>query len=224
MKFAIFLFILGSVLIGYASSLPAYKDERLFLERYMSLSPGQNKEFGELREEMLTPKFQLQDYGIELLAIASAVFAATRSGGFHVLHPTRKTLAAVGIGVPFLTVGGYVFDLMLAFDRGEFPHWADSMGIPLSGAPILLALLIVWALAHLLFVRRIDYFPTSLIKAFSLKANWWLLFMAALTALLVLLCAAFGQYWYAIPGGLWVYLYLSICAVRRAANSERLCS
>lgn len=221
MKFSIFLFILGSALIGYAASLPTYKDEKLFLERYMSLSPGQNQEFGKLREEMLTPKFQFQDYGITLLAVASGVFAATRRGQLRVFSPkSRVTITAIGIGLPFLTVGGGVFDLMLAFDRGEFPHWADSMGIPLMGAPVLLVPLLGWTLAHLCFLRRIDYLSTSLILAFSLNANWWLLFMAGLTTIFVLLCSAFGQYWYAIPGGLWVYLYLSICAVRRVARSE----
>jgi len=221
MKFAVFLFILGSALIGYAASLPTYKDEKLFLEQYVNMSRGQNREYRELREKMLTPKFQIQDYGITLLAVALGVFAATRRGGLHVLSPkSRGTLIAVGIGLPLLTVGGYVFDLMLAFDRGEFPHWADSMGIPLMGAPVLLVLLLVWTFAHLCFLLHIDYFSTSLIQAFSLKANWWLLFIAALTALLVLLCTAFGQYWYAIPGVLWLYLYLSICAVRRVAKCE----
>ena len=187
----------------------------------MNMSPGQNQEYGELREEMLTLKFQIQDYGITLFAVASAVFAATRRGRLHLLTPKSPgTLIAVGIGLPILTVGGYVFDLMLAFDRGEFPHWADSMGIPLMGAPVLLVLLFVWTIAHLCFMHRIDYFSTSLILALSLKANWWLLFMAALTAILVLFCTAFGQYWYAIPGGLWLYFYLSICAVRRVAKSE----
>lgn len=166
MKFAVFLFILGSALIGYAASLPTYKDEKIFLERYMNMSPGQNQEFGELREEMLTPKFQVQDYGITLLAVASAVFAATRRGRLHLLTPKSPgTLIAVGIGLPILTVGGYVFDLMLAFGRGEFPHWADSMGILLMGAPVLLVLLFVWTIAHLCFMHRIDYFSTSLILA-----------------------------------------------------------
>lgn len=225
MKFAVFLFILGAALISYAWSLPAYKDEKLFLERYMSMSAGHSREYEDLRAEMLTLKFPMQDYGITLLAVASGVFAAIRRGRALVLSPkSPTTLAAGALGLPLLTVGSYVFDLMQASHRGEFPNWADSIGIPLMGAPVLVALLIAWALAHLCFLRRTDYFSTSLITAFSHRANWWLLFLAALTAVLALLCAASGQYWYAIPGGLWVYFYLSICAVRQVAKNERLCA
>ena len=124
----------------------------------------------------------------------------------------------LAIALPFLTVGAYVFDLLQAAYRGEFPHWADSLGIPLMGAPIQCVVLLVWSLAHLGFLRAAYSPSTSLGRAVSLKANWWLLWISAVTGLLVFASAATGQYWYAIPGALWLYLYLSIAAVRRAAN------
>jgi len=185
----------------------------------MSMTAGQSEEYWKLRDEMLTPKFQLEDYGITLAAIALAVFLVTRKGQVRLQSPnSRKALVALAIVLPFLTVGGYIFDLLQAFDRGEFPHWADSMGIPLMGAPIQFIILLVWSLAHLSFLRG-GYQPAaSLVQAVSLKANWWLLFVSVVTALLALLCVALGQYWYAIPGTLWLYLYLSLGAGRRVAN------
>jgi hypothetical protein len=63
MRLAAILLLVGAALIGYANSLAQYKDEALFTERYMALSDGQSNEYVKLREEMLTPKFQLQDYG-----------------------------------------------------------------------------------------------------------------------------------------------------------------
>jgi len=50
-------------LLAYAFSIAPYKDEELFMERYMALSVGQGEEYSKLRDEMLTPKYQLQDYG-----------------------------------------------------------------------------------------------------------------------------------------------------------------
>jgi len=185
----------------------------------MSMSAGQSEEYWKLRDEMLTPKFQLEDYGVTLAAIAVAMFLVTRKGRVRLQSPnSRKALVALAIVLPFLTVGGYVFDFLQAFDRGEFPHWADSMGIPLMGAPIQFIILLVWSLAHLSFLRGAYQPSIPLVHAVSLKSNWWLLFISAVTAILVLVSAAVGQYWYAIPGALWLYFYLSLGAVRRVAN------
>lgn len=219
MKIAAFLLAIGAVLFGYALTLQPYKNEKLFMERYMSMSVGQSEEYWKLRDEMLTPKFQLEDYGITLAVMSLFAFLATRKNRTFLRSPnSRAALVVLGIVLPFLTVGGYVFDLFQAFDRGEFPHWADSMGIPLMGVPIQFTILLVWSLAHLSFLRGGYHPSTSLSHAVSLKSNWWLLFVSATTALLTISCAVLGQYWYAIPGALWLYLYLSLGAVRRVAN------
>ena len=86
--------------------------------------------------------------------------------------------------------------------------------IPLMGVPILLVVLLVWSGAHLAFLRS-TYQPTLLSQAASWKANWWLLFVAVFTIVLVVLCASFGQYWYAVPGVAWLYFYLSLAAAGR---------
>lgn len=219
MKIAAILLSIGAALWFYAFTLSPYKDEALFMERYMSMSVGQSEAYWQLRNEMLSPKFQLEDYGITLVAIALLTFLVARNGELLFRSPSsRKSLVVLAIGLPFLTVGGYAFDLLQAFERGEFPHWADSMSIPLMGVPIQLIALLVWSLAHLSFLRG-GYRPsTPLMRAVSLKSNWWLLFVSSATALLALLFAALGQFWYAIPGLLWLYLYLSLGAVRRVTD------
>lgn len=213
------LLIIGAALWSYALTLSPYYDETLFMERYMGMSAGQSVEYWKLRDETLTQKYQLEDYGITLVAAALLVFLATRKNNALLHSPnSRATLVVLAVVLPFLAVGGYVFDLFHAFDRGEFPHWADSMGIPLMGAPILFIVLLVWSLAHLCFLQG-GYCPsTPLVLAVSHKSNWWLLFMSAVTTILVLSCTAFGQYWYAIPGVLWLHFYLSLGAVHRAAK------
>lgn len=219
MKLAAILLLIGVAILGYASSIAPYKDEALFMERYMALSSGQSTEYSKLRDEMLTPKFQLQDYGGTLIAVAVGVFLFSRRGWQNLKSPkSRATLLGLVFSVPFLTIGAYVFDLFLGFARGEFPHWADSMGIPLMGTPVLLVVLLAWSGAHLAFLRG-TYQATLLSQAASRKANWWLLFVAALTVVLVALCASFGQYWYAVPGVAWLYFYLSLAAARRATSA-----
>lgn len=217
MKLAAILLLVGVAILAYASSIAPYKDEALFMARYMALTAGQSAEYWKLRDEMITSKFQLQDYGGTFVAAAVCVFLVSRSGWRHVKSPkSRATLVGLAFATPFLTVSAYVFDLLLGFNRGEFPHWADSMGIPLMGAPVLLAVLLAWSGAHLAFLRG-TYRPAHLLSlAVSRKGNWWLLFVAALTALLVALCASVGQFWYAVPGGFWLYFYVSLAATRRS--------
>jgi len=219
MKIAAILLVVGLALFSYALTLSPYKDEKLFMERYMSMSNEQSEQYWKLRDEMLTPKYQLQDYGVTLTSIAIAIFLALRNGKVRIQSPkSRKTLVAVAITLPLFTCGGYVFDLLQGFDRGEFPHWADSMAIPLMGVPIQFAILLVWSFAHLAFLRGVYNSSISLTHAISLKANWWLLFVSSITAVLMFLAAAAGQYWYAVPGVLWLYFYLSLGAVQRVAN------
>lgn len=216
MKLSAILLIIGIAIIGYAYSLAPYKDEAIFTERYMALSVGQDAEYWKLLDEVLTPKFQLQDYGGTLVAIAAVIFIVSRKGWRQLKSPTsRATLFGVAFAAPFLTVGAYVFDLFQGFARGEFPHWADSMGIPLMGVPVLLVALLVWSGAHLAFLRG-HYQSVLLVLAVSRKSSWWLLSVSAITVVLVVLCALVGQYWYAIPGVVWFYYYISLAAARRA--------
>jgi len=210
----------GVVLLAYALALAPYKDEKLFREGYWALSDGQSAEYSKLRNQMLTPKFSLQDYGGTLVA-TGAVFLVSRKGWNRIRSPKSRTaLFGLAFAAPLLIVGGCVFDLLQGFDRGEFPHWADSMGIPILGLPIQFVLLLVWSLAHLTFLRG-SYEPAApLVIALSLKSNWWLLLMSAVTASVVLVWACSGQYWYALPGLCWLYFYLSLAAGRRAHAAE----
>ncbi|MCL2636639.1 MAG: hypothetical protein FWD50_08475, partial [Betaproteobacteria bacterium] len=146
MKLAVILLLVGVALLGYTFSISPYKNEALFEERYMALSDGQSKEYWELRDEMLTPKFQLQDYGGTLVALSIGIILVSRKGWQRLKSPkSGARLLGLAVAAPILTVGALVFDLLQGFSRGEFPHWADSMGIPLMGAPVLLGILLVWS-------------------------------------------------------------------------------
>jgi hypothetical protein len=219
MKLATILLLVGVAILAYAMSIAPYKDETLFMERYMALSAGQSAEYWKLRDEMLTPKFQLQDFGGTLVAVSFGVFLVSRKGWRNLKSPkSRATLFLLAFAAPSLTAGAYVFDLLQGFARGEFPHWADSMSIPLMGMPVLLIVLLAWSGAHLAFLRG-TYQRVFLSQAVSRKANWWLLAVATITAALVALCASVGQYWYAVPGAVWLYFYISLAASRCSTHA-----
>jgi hypothetical protein len=153
-----------------------------------------------------------------LVALSIGVLLVSRKGWRHLKSPkSRAALFWFGFAAPFLTVGAYAFDLLQGFARGEFPHWADSMAIPLMGVPVLLLLLLAWSGAHLAFLRG-PYHSELLSHALSRQANWWLLAVAAITAVLAALSAVVGQYWYAIPGFVWLYVYISLAASRRSTH------
>ena len=222
MKFARTLVLLGCVLFVGAFTMPPYKDQSLFMERYMAMGVGQSEAYWKLRDEMLTPRYQLQDYGITLASIGIAGLFFLRKRPGTVSAPRRRsTLIGIAIVAAFAAVSGYVFDLSLAFTWGEFPHWADSMAIPLMGVPFQLFLLLAWAAIHMLFLLG-RYQPSApLALAYSRDASLWLLFVSAVTVAACAIALALGQYYYAVPAALWVYLYLCLAAGRRAGHDTQ---
>jgi len=220
MKTAMGLFLLGISLVLISLRYDPYTDANEFKERYMQLGPGQSKEYWKLRDEMLTPKYSLEDYGgtacvagIALLALILTKFRAP---------PVRWPLVVIAVLAPFASVGAVVFDLLLGASRGEFPHWADSLAIAFAGIPFELIILLAWGLGHLSLLKA-PYVPArSLNLAISRKTNPWLIFVAVITCALLLLCAFEADYWYMVPGFLWLYLYVSLAAGRVQINDVQL--
>lgn len=219
MKLAISLLLVGIGLMVYAVSMPAYTDEELFRKRYLSLPSGASEEYWKLRDEMLTPKFKLQDYGATL-AFAALLSATVAWRGYAGIRApsSRVTLDAIAIGLPFVSVGAFVVDLQVAASRGEFPHWSDSIAIPLMGTPILFAVYMVWVLVHLAFLPASYPRVAPLASAISPRANWWLLALSILSIVILAFTLAGGDVLYAPSGTLWVYFYMSLAAARRVAQ------
>lgn len=213
MKYISIFVLLGICLFGYSLSMKPYKDEDLFKKKYMELSSGQSKEYFELRDSLLTSKYWIQDLGITFFSIALLIGFLFKLGQHSFRSPKSKPgFIFLVICLPFITVFGYVFDLIQGMHRQEFPHWADSLGIPLAAAPILLIILLVWSFLHLLFLNGSEVKAQKIV--FLKARNYWLVFLSALTTLLLVICAFYGQYWYAFPGVLWLYFYLSLALVQ----------
>jgi hypothetical protein len=215
MKYFKISFLIGLILTLYSFSLDAYTDINLFNTKYMNLNIGQSKEYYELRQSMLTPKYYLQDIGILLILISSLFFLFKKLGKNSIKTPNLKIFfILLALFLPIITTGGFVFDLMQAMSRGEFPHWGDSLSIPLMGVPIIFVILLLWSCIHLIFIYECNIVANEIKFNTLKKLNKWLLFLIAISLLITIDAGILGQYWYAIPGLLWIYYYISLATVR----------
>lgn len=211
MKLLLAIFAIGLGVFSYSFTLEPFHDVQEFHREYATLASGSRdtEAFWQLREESLTPKWRLQDLGITLLLLCALLAALARYGWRA--PSKRAVLVQLGLALPFVTSGGFVFDLVQGMHRHEFPSWADSLGIPLAGVPVQIVVLLAWSGLHLAFLGRGFQSGAHLQQAIA-KSNAWLLLIASITALLAVLFAAEGAYMYAVPGVLWLYYYLSLAA------------
>jgi len=213
MKTAIALFILSFVLIGTSLSLTPFQAASSDDCPVFGAPDGDSLAYSRARERALTSKFGLQDYGLTLLFCAS-VLAARKRSSFKAPRSVAGffTLAVLA---PVLSVAALLFDLVQGQTRCEFPPWADSLGIPLMGAPVLIIAGLIWAFVHftlLAGVRQRAGAPLSL--AAIRRGHPWILAVSLFTALVLLVMLVEGSYWYAVPAAAWLWFYASIAAVR----------
>lgn len=219
MKTAIALFILSFVLIGTSLSLAPFQAAPGSDCPMFGAQDGDSLAYSRARERALTSKFGLQDYGLTLLFCASVLAACKR-------RPFKAPRSVAGfftlaVLAPALSVAALLFDLVQGQTRCEFPPWADSLGIPLMGAPVLLIAGLAWSFVHftlLAGVRRHDAAPLSLTAI--RRGHPWVLVVSLITALFLISVLAEGAYWYVIPAAAWLWYYASIAAVRYGPNGD----
>jgi hypothetical protein len=221
-KFAIVLFALGAALTSYSLTLDTYEDEADYWRQLGGIAYFDDEAFASLRADSLTVKYQLQDYGITLMAAGAFAFLATRNGKDSLKSPGSNVALALFALVPAaLTIAGTGYDVMQAYSRGDYPPWGDAVMIGLIGLPILFVPLLFWSLIHLaIFWPRGKKLGSPLALAFSRRANAWLLVLSALSAGLSVYLAALGYWWLAVPGVAWLYYYLSLAADRVVQRNQ----
>lgn len=218
MKAVLALLVLSLALIGISLPMAPFNLAADGSYPMFGVPEGNSEAYSLAREQALTAKFNLQDYGITLLFFALA-FAAFNWRAFKA---PQSSLGFLGIAIfaPALSVGALIFDLVQGQARREFPPWADSLGIPLMGVPVLLFAGLIWALAHFVLLAGVPRQHGAPISLSAIqRGHGWLVVMCALTALLTFCAGAAGAHWYAIPGALWFYFYASIAAVRNERHN-----
>lgn len=217
MKAALALFVLSLALIVSSVPMVPFQLGAEGSLPMLSVPDGNSEAYFIARDQAVSAKFKLQDYGVALMAFALAL-AAFRWRPFKA-PSSRLGFVSLAAAAPFLTVAGFVFDLIQAQARWEFPPWGDSLGIPLMGVPVMFLAGLVWAFAHFILLAGAPQ-RAGVALSFSAvrRAHPWLLIVSALTAVLIAVMAAQGAYSYAIPGSIWLYYYAAIAAVRQGQN------
>ncbi|MFK5895118.1 MAG: hypothetical protein QM504_18040 [Pseudomonadota bacterium] len=174
-----------------------------------------------MRDKYLTNKYRYQDYGVTFIILGVFIAVLMRSGWSGFSAPNAKwKISLLGYSAGILTGAGYIGDLFLESFRGSYPHWADSLGIPLMGVPIITFIFIGWAAIHMLGMSGKFESGVTISNMGLNGLNLWFSFVAVITALIVSLCIYDGFFWFVTPGLLWLYFYLSILAGRKIANKK----
>lgn len=215
---AIVLLVAGNVMVGVALGMKPYTDEAQYTQSVSALEPGQSSLYAQIRDEFLTPKFPLTDYGVTLTVCAVLLFVAT----YLKKSPRNKyTLLAVGLcAVVAQFFGGYAY-LMVQAGRGEYFHFADSLSIPLMFGVVMMAvsLLVVVGTAVPMFFRFHggEQFTSG---GFG-RVNITYFVLALLATVALVTFAATSAYELMPAAALYVYYFasLSVAVGRRVATA-----
>lgn len=138
---------LGMVVALVGLLMPYVREPSEYSRRYALLGPGQSAEFHALRADYETSAKYCEDYGVTVALLGGLTSVASYWRRLVRKLPTSYlSIAMLGAGAAITTVLIFVARLFLEAFRGEFPWWADSLGIPLAGMPFIFAGLVAWSL------------------------------------------------------------------------------
>jgi len=213
-KFGSIILIIGISLFIKSINLALYNNEEEFYDKYKLLSEQKNRteKYYELRQEYLSPKVTLQNYGITCIILGLFILLVSYIGIRKIKTPSKKIwIVLVGILAALETNRAIIGDLYLDMDRQVFPHWADSIGIFLITIPFTLLLSLIWVSFNLIGINKKDF--NLNVKIFSLKLenfNYWYIIILLITILITIYNIITGYFWQIISGILWSYFYLSL--------------
>jgi len=212
--FGLSIIVLGLLLSIASLMYNRYTNENEFQEKLLALddSGGDNSEqYFKLREEYLTPKFVLENYGITSIILGSIILVISIIGVSKVKTPkTNIGIIMLGLLAALLTNLGNVGDLFLEGYRESSPPWADSLGIPLMSIPLFFIISIGWVILNLIGMK--GNFQTN-INIFPIKfkhLNIWYSILIVISIIITVWLIIYGSFWLILPGFLWIYFYISL--------------
>ena len=220
---SISIFFLGIILVLMSFHFNRYMNEQEYNDKYSQLSGGPNdsKAFYKLRDEYLTPKYRLINYGVTLLQLGLIMSILSFIGFKNLKSPNKKIwIILIGVLTALLSNIAYVCDLFLEMYRDSYPHWADSLAIPLMGVPLLFLLSLLWVALNLLGISG-KFTVNALILPINFrKSNLYFIAISGITSLFFLIVLIFGSFWQVLPCFLWIYFYLSILSGKNKIRIE----
>jgi hypothetical protein len=229
MRYRLGVLLIGIMLVVFSLFMKPYRDEKSFSEKYSELSASletggsisssvRSEQFHRLRRECETSKYRVLDYGITCILLSLMVSLFRR---FESLQSCPKHLLSYfGLALAFPTAftGGYITDLLVAFERGEFPRWADSLGIPFAGVPVIFGFLLLVSGLLTFFLPWTKLTTAHFRSAIQWPVNVPLAMIASGIGLMTLFFLALGQWWYWLPFAMFLYQAASLIVVRKASK------
>jgi hypothetical protein len=221
----LFLVALGALVISFGESMPGYTDpnwQRRFADVDFALenSDSLTAEWHAAKAKVETPRNRLLNLGMGVIAFGvglALLFALTHVRSFRDLGSlkspaTRYDFLALSalVWLSFIPAEWSWFGYTL--DRGDYPHWADSIGIPMyavqtfgqNGLPVVLLGVLITLRGTTLPVEL--WSRPVLGRAYVVNIA---LIIAGILALLVLLSGVVSQP-FLVPSALFtLYLLLS---------------
>lgn len=221
--FGISLFVsLAAIIFGL--TMPLYTDEPAYQNCYQSIAveAGQEQvaaeQFKLCRETFLSKKIIVIRYSATVFLISIFSLWIAFRGGRSLHAPQKKWIVTtVGLLAAITTGATYVADLLWNASLEVYPHWSDSLGIPIAVAPVLIVFgIIVWGI-NLLLLRKCTSAPVEPIFSGSWKDhNKFLLAEVFVAVFLVLDACFFGDFFSLIPNLLWLSFFSFAMAWRKS--------
>ena len=214
--------LIGILLISYSLTLEKFTDETAYNERYMAIDSSlstASTEFAALRDEYLTPKFMVENYGLTTLILGIIILIMSSMGYERVKTPSNRIwLVSVGVFSSVLICLAYVGDLFFEMYRGSYPHWADSLGIPLMSVPFILFIFLIWTGIILIWIKSPFISGVALLPLNLRRSDKFLLIVLFLTILILVYLLVIGSFWMIMPCASWIYFYMSIIQGKNQAR------
>ncbi|PKA06491.1 hypothetical protein CH366_18775 [Leptospira harrisiae] len=193
----LFLIFVGTRLVYLSLNTKQYIDENKFTEDYSKLNINDNEKFLKLKNKYKTNKYQNLDQGITIINLSLLLFISVfqKKALFNLISKIHSLI--IGIFSVLLTVFSEIFVIYRDYKRGEFPHWADSIGIPIFWSILLGLVLFLWIF--------MNYFLTKMPKI-----NIWFYSLSVFSFLLSVIYILEGSYLHICAIFFWILFYLSL--------------
>jgi hypothetical protein len=215
---------MGFLVAAIGWSKPVYTNESEYQAAYQKIDPyGESEEakqiadrkFLELRQEYLTSRHSLVDFGYTIILLSLIGFLIARKGVKNIKGPAKRwqyvVLAFVASGS--ITISEEVL-LYLGYIRGDYPHWSDTLMIgTMANFAFGLAYLIFLGV-HLLFLGQNFQFNQPLVPM-KASNNYWLALMAFCFAVTFFFEATRGLFPRVGALVFIIYFYLSLLSGRQ---------
>lgn len=209
----------GIVLVLISIPMDPFSNSQAFSEQ--ALSPRISETYHRVRRELLTSKYLFFDHGIQAILVGTIIVyvAVIRRRGISPIR-SRTAIHSIAFALPFVSVVAAIFDLFQGQHRWEFPPWADSLGIPLMGMPIILVILMILSWSIIALYRSTPSADIKFRKVFDRRINLWLAIIFFISALASVDSGLRGSYWFSVPSAMWAFLVSSVAVLRIKSKNE----